>query len=261
MRKLNKKLIYLSIFLILALFLVSACKEAVGKISTAELKSNVDYLFELSENLDLTSDSKVPGLTVANTIHIKSSRDNQIKLPKTNFFNLSKDKLTNEVWLTIKDQKLYVFYKDKQNLNKKTFAGFFNQDVPFSLDLANNKKLISEFDLAPTELPIHLSFVDYQLTDQSTTILKNIKIMYAYNNLLQGGINSLGKTKSLEEADEVQFCTFEQSDHRGGGGCTNIGTLDKDYKTSYGSTVLNPKANGANDMTLIKTTLKAYRSD
>lgn len=138
MININKKVIYISVFLVLALFLISAC-EAVGRRLPSRYSDNTlspestitsSCNIEFSQGIDLLSDNynKLPllsnedkkSLGVANVIHMKSDKANGIKLSKS---GLSIQ--TNEIWLYYREPftPMYsyaIFYKDSANSNKKS---------------------------------------------------------------------------------------------------------------------------------------------
>ena len=245
MIKTNKKIIYLSLFLVLAVFLVSACNEAKGaKIQPGP--SSIDYPFELLENVDLSSDSGVPGFSNEDTIYVKVSLKGYMELYKSDFSNLTKDKKTNEVWIAIKENRKYVFYKDLERQNKKTFAGEIIK-FPTNIKLGEKKLVISEF-----YNPLTLKFMDYAFKNNQTQEEYYFAINFLYD---EENFNSLGNLKSLAEPNEVQFCSYQSGGGGGSGGCVTLGTMNRDYPTEYGSTLLNPSQNGPNDKVKIRVSL------
>ncbi len=106
-----------------------------GKICNAYGRCLTDYVLEVSKNVDLSSDSKLPGFENVQTVHIKSSSSNGITLPKKYFNNVSKDVFTDDAWFTNyrygSPSPLYVFYKDHDNSNKRNYAGNFTQTGPY----------------------------------------------------------------------------------------------------------------------------------
>ena len=200
-------------------------------------------LIELAEAVDLTSDSGVPGFSTVNTIHIGADKDSSITL--SDFNNIK----TDEIWLAFKNNnnnEISLFYKNRQNNNKKTFA-YTSNNGRLEFKLMNNPATITYDNTNPEG--IMLSIQDYRFSDQTKTVKTDLISKFAY--IQNRGIVSLGKSKSWEEADEVQFCKVEQSTSGSGGGggasCLNIGIKDENHRTKYGIIIKDPKSNGASD--------------
>ena len=241
----NKKIIYLSVFLVLALFIISACQiEPIGKATPGGgggIKTKfVDYTFEVSDAMDLTSDPKLPGFGTANTVHIWSSKDNAIKLPKKYFNNITNDKNTNDIWFTVvmnRDEPrlqyggLYVFYVDK-TFKKKAFAGNFSGTYigqKFYL-LDNNANFGHDFNVIKFNLD-NIG-VKYPSPQKETRVYARFTTTGDYRGY------KLGSYRALEEKSEM------------GGGVEGSGSFDgltnKDFITRF-LKVRNPKENGASD--------------
>jgi len=198
--------------------------------------------FELLEGIDLTSDSKVPGLANANVVHVKAGKDDGIKLLSSGagLSNISANKDTKELWLTGDE----VFYQDKDS-RKKTFAGNATSGVAFG-------QLILD-DTKSTNLQLNRTNTDlgHPSTNASATEIWTLNIeaigdttddlaanVDSINTFWENGsrnIVNLGATKSSEEAGEVQW--------EG----TNIGTKDENHRSRYGVIIEDPKSNGASD--------------
>ena len=238
----NKKIIYLSVFLVLALFIISACQiEPVGRRAPgggggAKIQF-VDYTLEVSDATDLTSDPKLPGFGTANTVHIRSSQDNAIKLPKKYFNNITNDEDTTDIWFTVvmnKDEPrlkyggLYVFYADK-TFKKKAFAGNFSGTYigPKFYLLDNN----ANFGHDPNVIKFNLDNVGvkYPSPQKETRV---------YARFTTTGGYKLGSYRNLEEKSEMGGSVE-------GSGSFN-GLTSKDYITRF-LKVKNPKENGASD--------------
>ena len=189
--------------------------------------------FELQEGIDLTSDSRVPGFETASAIIIKKSVSD-IKLLKSSLTNLTFDKFVNTIYIVDSDN---IFYRDPSNYNKITYAG--------GIYGTTASKTFAQFN-SNTE-PINLSigdysnFIDLHLQDLDSKSL--VSRWYKTN----GKINSLGQSKSWEEAEELQYCTYTLSNNFGGVGCINIGTKDENHRSKYGIIIYDPKSNGASD--------------
>ena len=201
---------------------------------------------ELSESVDLTSDSKIPGLSTANTIHVKSDKSDSLRLLTSGLSpnNLSKNTDTNELWLT-GSHNVSVFYKDKDLSNRKTFAGNVSGG-------ANSGALWAELrfdDTKDTNLRFNATrsvdgnandgvlFTLHSQGDTTTDLVAGIDDLYINWSRSSGGISTLGNTKSSEEAGELRWGLTQ----------TNLGTKDEDHRTKYGVVVKDPKSNGASD--------------
>jgi len=205
----------------------------------------MSLIFELAEGIDLTSDSKVPGLGNANALHVKVSKDDGIKLLSggSGLSNISSNKLTEELWL----MNNTVFYYDK-DLRKKTFAGNATNAVGFA-------ELTYE-DTKGTNVVLNRTYagnngggsgggllnwsLGFNTQGDTTDDLSAGKdAIYSYWTVASNeGITQLGATKSSEEAGEVIWNS---------GSVTNIGTKDENHRTRYGVVIKNPKSAGASD--------------
>jgi len=79
---------------------------------------NSGIILEPLKSVDLSSDSGYPGLNVADVVHIKSTNEmNTINLREIDFFNLTKDINTDEVWIAQipgRDCKALAFYRSTE---------------------------------------------------------------------------------------------------------------------------------------------------
>ncbi len=107
-----------------------------GSIGEGGIGTSVsDCRIENSEGVDLSSDSGITGLTNANTLHLQpKNQNNQITLTKTDINGRTSTIYTKEAWIYyagVFDAKcggggskgpicVGVFYKNKNNANKKT---------------------------------------------------------------------------------------------------------------------------------------------
>ena len=137
----NKKFLLLTVFLVLALFVISACEDAVGRRIIKNKQSTISGIIngcniQLFENVDLTSDTGISGLSAVSTLYLKPiDASNYITLTKTKNDETTTIK-TNEVWLYNRgnepcvssygresDCSIYksaIFYKDSTKSNKKS---------------------------------------------------------------------------------------------------------------------------------------------
>lgn len=207
--------------------------------------ADTDYMtlqFELSENVDLTSDSNYPGYGTANTIHVKAGASDGIKLLQSSLANITKDTKTEELWIANQS----VFYKNKDSSNKKTFAGnvtpaTFNGAGTFAqLIFGNTKDTNLQLNLSSGGGIVSGAFTNYSLGidsvgDSTTDLLAGVDSIKTFWTSTVSAVTQLGVTKSSEEAGEVQWQT------------TNLGTKDENHRTRYGVVVKDPKSNGASD--------------
>jgi hypothetical protein len=152
--KTNKKIIYLSVFLVLALFLASACqneavsKKVINKEAVVDQETEgyggVSYgtgisgcKIEYVQNTDFVSDiyntypfSQIASsedknyLATASVFSLKSGKEDGIKLTKVKNGVIS-TVTTNEAWLYYREKltPIYpavIFYKDANRYNKKS---------------------------------------------------------------------------------------------------------------------------------------------
>ncbi|MBI4009860.1 MAG: hypothetical protein HY361_01520, partial [Candidatus Aenigmarchaeota archaeon] len=217
---------------------VSICLDSLTVADDNYMK----VVFELAESIDLTSDARVPGLATANTLHVTAAKEDSIKLLQSQLNNITKDTFTNELWLA----NTSVFYKNKDNNNKKTFAGNVT-NVNIDTGAGQFAQIVFD-DTKDTNMRLNLSGlgaghvpnVSYSLgidtLGDSTTDLEANRdsIVTAWTATLTT-VTQLGATKSSEEAGEVQW--------QG----TNLGTKDEDHRTKYGIVIKDPKSAGASD--------------
>ncbi len=231
---------------------VSLCYDSL----TVKDDDYIDVTVELSEGVDLTSDSRVPGLSNANTLHIQSSKDDTLKLIRSNFGapNLTGDVKTKELWVT-GNSNASVFYKDKDNANKKTFAGNVSNQGGFfaRIDFGDTKDTNVQINVShrkweDTGLTTNSEMLVLSLTptaDSSDDIAANTDGLFMQWNRTTTGVTQLGHTKSSEEAGELSW----GSSLNGG---TTIGTKDENHRTKYGIIIKDPKSQGASDKVVLK---------
>lgn len=203
-----------------------------------------DYMsltFELVEGIDLTTDSKVPALSNANVLHVKTGKDDGIKVLSGNgLTNITSNKETNELWLT----NDWVFYYDRDS-RKKTLAGNSTSGVSFAqlqfegtkstnLQLNRTNRHLDQLGGA-NNLSTGWSLNIEALGDTTDDLVANVDTIYTYWTNTTTGITQLGTTKSSEEAGEVNW--------EG----TTIGTKDENHRTKYGIVIKDPKSAGASD--------------
>jgi len=215
----------------------------------------MDMTIELLEGIDLTSDSRVTGLSTANVVHVKAGKNDGIKLLSGNgLSNITTNKETNELWLTVHE----IFYYDK-DLKKKTFAGNATDGVGFaqiqyedtkSTNLVLNRTFVSPVD-ATYESDLYgiganrtWSLNIESLGDTTDDLLANVDTIRTFWTNASRNVNSLGISKSSEEAGEV---TWQIRSSNGITNGTNIGTKDENHRTRYGVIIKDPKSSGASD--------------
>ncbi len=219
--------------------------------------SDDDYMkltFELAESQSL-GESKLPGLpTTVDTINVKAGDSDGIKLLQSALSNLTKDKSTQEVWIYSSNSSTNaVFYKDKDNSNKKTYAGNVSGtgDGLFAqLVLGDTKDTNLQLNLsgspgsnAPVSTGGQLVVLGIEsIGDSTTDLISGTDHLYTYWMNASDGMQSLGVTKSSEEASETVWGYTSP-----GTSFTNIGTKDEDHRTRYGIIVKDPKSGGASD--------------
>jgi len=219
---------------------VSVCLDSL----TVSDDSYMELLFELQENVDLTSDSKLPGFSSANTIHVTVDQSDGIKLLQAQLGNLTKDTSTNELWIANQS----VFFKNKDNSNKKTHAG---NVTPANIVGGTGQfaQLVYD-DTKDTNVQLNMSgelsgsgadnLTTYALGidtvgDSTTDLAAGQDSLSTFWTATVSGVSSLGATKSSEEAGEVRWTS------------TNLGTKDEDHRGKYGVVIQDPKSNGASD--------------
>ena len=219
--------------------------------------SDDDYMkltFELAESQSL-GESKLPGLPITvDTINVKAGDSDGIKLLQSALTNLTKDKSTQEIWIySVNSSNNAVFYKDKDNSNKKTYAGnvsvtgdgLFAQlvfgdtkDTNLQLNLSG-----SPGSSAPVSTGGQMVVLGIEAIGDSTTdLISGTDHLYTYWMNATDGMQSLGVTKSSEEASETVWGYTSP-----GTSFTNIGTKDEDHRTRYGIIINDPKSGGASD--------------
>src|SRR3989338_4580605 len=216
---------------------VSVCLDSLTVADDNYMK----MVFELAESIDLTSDARVPGLATANTLHVTVAKDDGLKLLQSQLSNLTKDTFTSELWLANQS----VFYKNKDNNNKKTFAGNVTP-ANFQTGAGQFAQVVFD-DTKDTNVRLNLSgnnmsgsAIAYALGidtvgDSTTDLEANVDSVATFWTATVPTVTQLGATKSSEEAGEVRWQT------------TNLGTKDEDHRTKYGIVIKDPKSSGASD--------------
>jgi len=223
------------------------------------------YTFEIDEDLDVSN--SVDGNTSLDTLYIHTTASEGIELPAYTageaVVNETAAKKTDKVWLYTtggsaaingstavggtNDGGVYVdvFYKDPAspsivrwhgsvNLNASTqsrdllYINYGNTKDSTNMVLEGNGTASTSllglfFDIGP---------------DTSSDMVPTLDDLY----MLWGvstDINSLGRTRSSEEASEL-IAQYQYLN-------TSIGTKDEDHRLSYGVIVKDPKSNGASD--------------
>ncbi len=219
-----------------------------------------DYLtlkIELGEGVDLGSDSKYSTRSVftnANAIHIESNKDDSIKIVRANLApaNITGDVKTKEIWLGAGDgyPNITLFYKDKDNANKKTYAGnISNQGALFAkLDYSDTKDTNIQLNASVVNAIFGGGFGEqnaesilltiHSIGDSTDDLPATLDDLYIGNwTRTTTGVSALGATKSSEEAGEVRWSSAR----------TSLGTKDENHRTRYGIILKDQKSQGSSD--------------
>ena len=168
-----------------------------------------DLAIEYENSADLSDYD--PTATSVKTIFISSNRDSM---------RLTNGQFTDKVWISSTGVVLY-----KDNVNRiQTLKSLLFDDQKIA-DLNSG-----ELELIATLQP---NSIDVAVKSSNDVIISKF-------GLVNGEINSLGNTRSLEEARELIWDSLL-------GPVLNIGTKDEDHRTIYGIIVDDPKAQGSND--------------
>src|SRR3989344_4687555 len=229
---------------------VSICLDSLTVKDTDYIDLNVEYL----EGTDLTSDSGIPGMSNANVVHIYTNKDDTIKLLQAQLSpaNITGDVKTKELWIG-GAANLSVFYKNKDNANKKTYAGNITGSSTGTgwaeIDYGDTKNSNIRINVTDNIVILNSAFnlTLIQQGDNSNDLTVGTDTVAIWFSRASGAISALGSTKSSEEAAEVVW--DQAATH---GTTTNIGTKDENHRFSYGTIIVDPKGNGASDRELFK---------
>ena len=220
--------------------------------------SDDDYMkltFSLEQNIDLgtNTDTKMPGFDNINAVLIETNKEDGIELQTGGLTpnNLSKATKTDKVWLA-GIANVSVFYEDKDNNDRKTYAG----NVTGGNGAGARFARILWGDTKDTNLELNASMfgsvgglasnVAVTLTlhsrgDTDTDLVTNVDDVYMNWSRASGSFNALGVTRDSEEAAELRW----------GESPTTLGTKDENHRTRYGIVIEDPKSNGASDDVLL----------
>ena len=142
-----------------------------------------------------------------------------------------------------------IFYKDTST-SKIKFFGEVNANVSgveiLRLNYGNTKDTnivlrtgqTSSSDIVSGETTVNMTLsVTPDTSGDIPAGYDNVTIVWGTVSTTNGQIDSIGNTRSTEEANELQW----------GLAALNIGTKDNDIRTAYGVVIKNPKSNGASD--------------
>ncbi|MDP3728176.1 MAG: S-layer protein [bacterium] len=228
------------------------------------------YTFEFDSSADLSrpfgsGNASVPGL------HIYTSASDGIELRGYTTSgtvgivgNVSSTQKAKDIWLYVPastngtvngsavdissstGRHIGVFYKDTSNSQIK-FFGELNANVSgteiLRLNYGNTKDTNIVLRTGQTnggEVPVTINLSLAVTPDTSSDILAgydNVSMIWGTVSAANGQIDSLGDTRSTEEARELSW----------GLAALSIGTKDEDHRSAYGIIIKNPKSNGASD--------------
>ncbi len=225
-----------------------------------------DYTFEFDSSADFSrphgGNATVPAIRVSTAasegIELNPFTTNNSTLT---FGNVSSIQRVKEVWLytpsngSISDMGnissasiiVGIYYKDTSNSQIKYF-GQVNTNVSgvelFRINYGNTKdtnvvvRTGQVGSATASGLTLNLSLA--VTPDTSSDILAgydNLTMAWGTVSATNLQIDSLGNTRSTEEAGELQW----------GNAALNIGTKDENHRNAYGIIIKNPKSNGASD--------------
>ena len=188
----------------------------------------------------------IPEYSSENVIRIKSSEKETLKLKdgSLDMDNLSRDYLTDEVWIVGNETNFSVFYRDVET-HKKLFAG--RDAMLINGTSANNFIEVNFRDTKDSNVAFDIGFTNgiMELTldvqgDSNLDLadgMDDITMKFG-DGTYSSGFLSLGSQMSAEESGELTAL--------GNPGRT-IGTKDENQRTKYGIVIEDPKSNGAND--------------
>ena len=237
---------------------VSICLDSL----TIANDNYMDLTFELAESIDLTEARVVGFPSTVDTILVKSSQNDGIKLKDGGGFvqtdNLTKDVSTDEVWIYATNRSTFsVFYKDRDNSNKKAFAGNVSstgsglfaelafddtKDTNLQLNLSD-RGLNSNTPAGANNFSLSIEAIG----DSTTDLVAGSDSLRTHWTTAADGMASLGATKSSEEASEVVWTANFPSTT-----AQNLGTKDENHRTKYGIIVMDPKSSGPSDRVELK---------
>lgn len=163
--------------------------------------------------------------------------------------NITSNKKTRELWL-LGGNATEVFYKDKDNANKKTYAGNVsgvggNAGALFArIDYGDTKDVNVRLNVTGGGATGTGVILTVHTQGDSTTDLAagESDIYMNWSRAANGGISALGITKSSEEAGEIKWGLTQ----------TNMGTKDENHRERYGIIIKDPKSQGASDKVVFK---------
>lgn len=243
-----------------------------GDAFIGEDPNNPNWLWDLS-----AIESSLPKIAVENDFLYNDNTDNPpgigecIYLPNKyakicldkltvpdNGYDTLKINITQFDYLGVSTPAILI-HSTRRNTNDlfitgKTGAGLFYKDyrdgkIKFVRTISSSET-IAEINkglgiaVAPGTDSINLSI------NTGADLKETITVVFSVDrtgNLVQsdGTIKALGKTRSMEESDELQWGIH-------GRGSSYIGTKDEDHRTAYGIIIRDPKAHGSNDEVILE---------
>ena len=220
------------------------------------------YTFELDEDIDVSK--SVDGNTSLDGIYIHTTVSEGIELPAYTVgeavVNETAAKKTDKVWLyttggtaaingsTITGEDgvfVDVFYKDPSDPGVIRWHGSLNMNASTqSRDLLyinygntkDNTNMVLEGNGTASTSVLGLFFdIGPDTTADMASTSDDLYMLWGIST----DVNSLGRTRSSEEAPEV-IAQYQYLN-------TTVGTKDEDHRLAYGVILKNPKSNGASD--------------
>lgn len=180
------------------------------------------YTFEFEQDSDLSeADPSNFEFTSVPTFYFHTNKANGFKIG-----SVTADKL----WLYLNGTVVTLYYEN--SMGKTVKSGILNSGSTFGY-IGNNEMIFST------------SGGYYYVTIKSSITSSVIEKITFKLGAEYGLFDSLGDTKSLEEAGELAW-------ERSGMTPLRIGTKDEDHKSMYGTIIRNPKMNGASDQAVLE---------
>lgn len=218
---------------------VSICLEELSVPDT-------DYMnLKISLDTSATFEDIFPGQNSEQAIKIHVSETEGLKLKQgtEDLSNLSKDTLTDSVWLDYGYGGNVSVYYENEN-NQVRFAG--NMSLPgnvnnfMEINYKDTKNTNIDFDFVNGTGSVNLT-IDI-IGDSATDLdgdIDDIRIVLGITNV-NGPFNGLGTNTDEAEASEVIWGVLNPKN-------ITIGTKDEDHRTMYGIIIKDPKSHGGSN--------------
>ena len=229
-----------------------------------------DYLpitVEFSDGVDTAKSKHANATSSAKTISISAPGEDRFLIKTSDWDEINSSNTvtnveTSQIWLQVGLGVQYqangtslgnatmIFFRDPDQTPSTVYAGFIN-------GTGATEATIAELDFGDTDgsnLRVQytsgadlgsLHQIRLNFTGDSTTELSSGQNYLVINfGLSSSAFNSLGATKSTEEANELTWNTSVKTS-------AGIGTRDEDHRGLYGEIVKDPKSNGASDQVVV----------